>query len=39
MQKEIRGSVLHTFPGTRHAVHRTNAGDIAAVIREQLHAI
>ncbi len=32
MEKEIKGSVLHSFEGVRHAVHRDRATDIAAVI-------
>jgi pimeloyl-ACP methyl ester carboxylesterase len=27
---------LHVYPGTRHAVHKTNAREIAAVIRQRL---
>ncbi len=32
----IRGSILHTFPGVRHGVHREKAADIASVIRMRL---
>lgn len=33
MQKLIPQSTLHTFPATRHAVHRDRAREIAAMIR------
>ncbi|OIO53046.1 hypothetical protein AUJ46_06045 [Candidatus Peregrinibacteria bacterium CG1_02_54_53] len=36
MHEAIRGSVLHTFTGTRHRVHRDRALEIASVIREIL---
>lgn len=32
----IRGSVLHTYPGIRHRVHREKAAEIAAVIQQYL---
>lgn len=37
MEKELRGSVLHTYPGIRHRVHRDRATEIAQIIRTQLH--
>ncbi|ALM09989.1 MAG TPA: hypothetical protein DEB30_03020 [Candidatus Peribacter riflensis] len=36
MHEGIRGSVLHTFEGTRHRVHRDRALEIASVIRDHL---
>jgi pimeloyl-ACP methyl ester carboxylesterase len=36
MHEHIEGSRLHVYPGVRHAVHRTKAAEIAAVIREDL---
>ncbi|MFH1444572.1 MAG: alpha/beta hydrolase [Candidatus Peregrinibacteria bacterium] len=36
MHEAIRGSVLHTFEGTRHRVHRDRALEIASVIRNHL---
>ncbi len=36
MHAAIRGSVLHTFAGTRHRVHRDRAPEIASVIRNIL---
>lgn len=36
MQKEIPESVLHTYEGIRHGVHRDRAKEIAAVIRAQI---
>ncbi|MFH0851244.1 MAG: alpha/beta hydrolase [Candidatus Peregrinibacteria bacterium] len=36
MHTAIRGSVLHTFAGTRHRVHRDRALEIASVIRNHL---
>lgn len=36
MHEAIRGSVLHTFAGTRHRVHRDRALEIASVIRDHL---
>lgn len=36
MHEAIRGSVLHTFEGTRHRVHRDRALEIASVIRDHL---
>lgn len=36
MHEAIRGSVLHTFTGTRHRVHRDRALEIASVIRNNL---
>lgn len=36
MHKGIHGSVLHTFEGTRHRVHRDRAQEIASVIRNHL---
>jgi len=36
MHNAIRGSVLHTFAGTRHRVHRDRAPEIAEVIRNNL---
>jgi pimeloyl-ACP methyl ester carboxylesterase len=36
MHQNITGSVLHTFAGVRHRVHRDRAAEIASVIREQL---
>lgn len=36
MQKLIPHSSLHTYPETRHAVHRDRAREIAAVIRKKL---
>jgi pimeloyl-ACP methyl ester carboxylesterase len=36
MHEAIHGSVLHTFEGTRHRVHRDRALEIASVIRSHL---
>lgn len=36
MHERIKGSVLHTFAGTRHRVHRDRAQEIASVIRNAL---
>ncbi len=36
MHERIHGSVLHTFEGTRHRVHRNRALEIASVIRNAL---
>ncbi|MEI8230708.1 MAG: alpha/beta hydrolase [Candidatus Peregrinibacteria bacterium] len=36
MHDMIRGSILHTFAGTRHRVHRDRAMEIASVIRERM---
>ena len=36
MHEHIAGSVLHTFEGTRHRVHRDRAMEIASVIRDNL---
>lgn len=36
MHERIHGSVLHTFAGTRHGVHRDRALEIASVIRDHL---
>ncbi len=36
MEREIRGSTLHAFPGVRHRVHRDRAGEIAAVISQRM---
>lgn len=36
MHERIRGSVLHTFEGVRHRVHRDRAQEISAVIRSHL---
>ncbi|MDO8468416.1 MAG: alpha/beta hydrolase [Candidatus Peribacter sp.] len=36
MHEAIHGSVLHTFAGTRHRVHRDRAPEIASVIRDHL---
>jgi len=36
MHDAIKGSVLHTFPGVRHRVHRDRADEIASVIRSSL---
>lgn len=37
MHRLIAGSVLHTYPGVRHAVHRDRAVEIAKVIRHTMH--
>jgi len=34
MHQAIEGSVLHTYPGVRHSVHRDKAKEIAEVIRK-----
>lgn len=36
MHKRIKGSTLHTFPGMRHGIHRTNASAIADVIQSHI---
>ncbi|MDD4628377.1 MAG: alpha/beta hydrolase [Candidatus Peribacteraceae bacterium] len=36
MHDLIKGSVLHTFPGVRHRVHRDRAAEISAIIRNHL---
>lgn len=36
MHEKIRDSILHTFAGVRHRVHRDRAMEIAAVIRERM---
>ena len=36
MHERITGSVLHTFTGTRHRVHRDRAMEIASIIRSNL---
>jgi len=36
MEREIRGSTLHAFPGVRHRVHRDRAGEIAAIISQRM---
>lgn len=36
MKKEIHGSMLHAYEGTRHAVHRDHAEEIAAVLRSRI---
>lgn len=36
MQKLIPKSTIHSFPNTRHSVHRDHAREIAAVIQEKL---
>lgn len=38
MQKTLKRCELHVFPGTRHAVHKANAREIAAVIGRRLDA-
>ena len=38
MQKEIPQSVLHSYEGVRHSVHKDKAHEIAAVIRATLSA-
>jgi pimeloyl-ACP methyl ester carboxylesterase len=35
MQRKISGSVLHTYPGIRHNVHREKAKEIAEIILEK----
>lgn len=36
MHKEIRNSILHTYPDIRHRVHRDKAKEIAEVIRDRI---
>ncbi len=36
MKQAISGSVLHTYPGIRHGVHRDKAQEIGAVIRARM---
>ena len=36
MHSRIPGSHLHTFPNTRHGVHRDRAQEIAAIIRQKI---
>ncbi len=36
MKQAIQGSVLHTYPGIRHGVHRDKAEEIGAVIRARM---
>jgi hypothetical protein len=36
MEKHLPQVELHVYPGTRHAVHKTNAREIAAVIGRRL---
>jgi pimeloyl-ACP methyl ester carboxylesterase len=36
MEKLLPSCELHVYPGTRHGVHKTNAREIAAVIRQRL---
>lgn len=38
MHRAIRGSTLHAYEGTRHAVHRDRAKEVAACIRGRLGA-
>ncbi len=35
-KRELPGSVLHTYPGVRHRVHRDRAAEVASVIKERL---
>lgn len=37
MQKLILGSTLHTYPATRHSVHRDRPREIAAIIRARMN--
>jgi len=39
MEKHLPQVELHVYPGTRHAVHKTNAREIAAVIGRRLSVI
>lgn len=36
MEKTLSRVELHVYPGTRHAVHKTNAREIAALIKRRL---
>ncbi len=37
MKRDIRGSMLHVYDGTRHSVHREKASEIATVIHARMN--